>query len=275
MLAYFLSWRSIPQLLFLFFIFFLLGWVYFLTGAEADGEPDGLLNKLTVVTYNIEHGSQGLDKVLDVLRNTEADIIALNEVDNVQMRSNFVFQGHWLAKQLGMYCYFGPAMDIGYGNALLSRYRLSQVRNVTLFSFRENRGCITGLLFKKGERYRFFVIHLGLNQKERMRHLGEIKILMDSYPEKNKVLLGDFNVKPDAPEIKMITKDLIDTFAHYGIGDETTYPAIPGARIDYIFTSPSVKIKEVKVLPQIASDHQAVTATMFLENEKSIENPVY
>lgn len=198
-------------------------------------EPEKL--SLRVMTYNIAHGSLGLDKVLEVLKGSQVDVITLNEVDNGRSRGNFVSQAAWLAEQLGMYYYFGPAKDDTYGNALLSRYPLTQVNNQSLNSLKENRACLTGLIQIKDSYLRFFVTHLGLSQSERLEHLEEIRAFMDSYPEKNKLLLGDFNANPLSPEIRLITNSLKDTFAEKGQGEGTTYHPIPGARINYIFAS--------------------------------------
>lgn len=225
---------------------------------------------LRVLTYNIAHGEQGLDKILDILKVSEADVIALNEVDNGMARSKFVAQAAWLAKELGMHYYFGPAKDIAYGNALLSRYPLLEVSNKTLPGLRETRGCLIALIQLPGTQARFFVTHLGLRQQERFQQLEMIKNFMDSYPEENKLLLGDFNAKPVSPEIEMITANLLDTFAQKGQGEGVTYPAISRARIDYIFVSPKIGINQVQVLNnQVASDHYPVLVQLeieFLEN---------
>lgn len=212
--------------------------------------------EVRVVTYNIQHGEHGLERIRDILKASAADVIALNEVDNGRKRSKFVSQAAWLAKELNMSYYFGAAKDITYGNALLSRYPISEVNNKLLSSQREDRGCLTGLVQVNDLPLRVFVTHLGLIQEERLGHIGEIKSFMNHYSEENQILLGDFNVKPFTPEIKLVTADLVDAFGEKGQGQGVTYPYVPGARIDYIFVSPTLKIQQVQVLPQIASDHQ-------------------
>ena len=227
---------------------------------------------LRVVTYNIAHGEQGLDKILDVLKTSKADVIALNEVDNGMARSKFVAQAAWLAKELGMYYYFGPAKDMAYGNALLSRYPFLEVNNKILPSLKENRGCLTALVQLPDIQVRFFVTHLGLRQQERLQQIEDIKAFMDSYPEENKLLLGDFNVKPVSPEIEMITASFLDAFAQKGQGEGITYPAISGARIDYIFVSSKIEIKQAQVLTQVASDHYPVLAQLEIQLPKKPVN---
>lgn len=221
---------------------------------------------LRVLTYNIAHGEQGLDKILDLLKASQADVIALNEVDNGMARSEFVAQAAWLANELGMHYYFGPAKDMTYGNAVLSHYPILEVNNIVLPSLRENRGCLTALVQLLDTQVRFFITHLGLRQQERFQQIEDIKAFMDSYPEENKLLLGDFNAKPFSPEIEMITANLLDAFAQKGQGEGVTYPAISEARIDYIFVSPKIGINQVKVLnDQAASDHYPVLAQLEIE----------
>src|SRR3954463_14774566 len=89
------------------------------------------------MTFNIHHG-KGLDKqinltrIAEVIKNSSADIIGLNEVDKqFSKRSFHVDQISWLAKQLNFEQAFSPSLIIDhknslnpkqYGNALLSRY---------------------------------------------------------------------------------------------------------------------------------------------------------
>ncbi len=84
---------------------------------------------IRVATYNIKHG-RGMDGVLDLertlatLKSLNADVIALQEVDDQARRSGGVDQASWLAEQLGMQAAFGAFMDFQggrYGLAILSR----------------------------------------------------------------------------------------------------------------------------------------------------------
>ena len=84
---------------------------------------------IRVATYNIKHG-RGMDGVLDLertlatLKSLNADVIALQEVDDQARRSGGVDQASWLAERLGMHAAYGAFMDFQggrYGLAILSR----------------------------------------------------------------------------------------------------------------------------------------------------------
>ena len=85
---------------------------------------------MRIATYNIRHG-RGSDDVLDLDRTAraiaalDADIVALQEVDEKVRRSGNVDQAATLGKVLGMYHAFGSFMDYDggrYGLAILSRW---------------------------------------------------------------------------------------------------------------------------------------------------------
>ncbi len=96
-----------------------------------------LLAELRVLSYNIRHGA-GMDNKLDldrtanVLIKQDADLVALQEVDQVCTRSNKVDQADFLAKKLGKFNHrFGSFMDYQggkYGLAILSRYPILESR---------------------------------------------------------------------------------------------------------------------------------------------------
>lgn len=92
------------------------------------------------MTYNIRHG-RGMDMVIDlerladVIRKADADIVGLNEVDIETERSGGVDQAGRLGELLGMHVVYGPNIEYQgglYGNALLCRYPVERCRNVSV-----------------------------------------------------------------------------------------------------------------------------------------------
>lgn len=90
---------------------------------------------LRVLTYNIHHG-EGVDRKLDldriakVIRESGADLVALQEVDVETTRTGKVHQAKALAEKLGYHWVFGPAIDFqggNYGNAVLSRWPIIDI----------------------------------------------------------------------------------------------------------------------------------------------------
>jgi len=98
--------------------------------------------QLRVMTWNIHKGIGGVDRryrperIMDVIRLYDPDIVFLQEVDEGAPRSSFHAQADYLADAVGMRhrCY-GPNVHLRkgrYGNAILSRWPLSAVENIDL-----------------------------------------------------------------------------------------------------------------------------------------------
>ena len=83
---------------------------------------------IRVMSYNIHHGiSQSgkldIEKIAEVIRESGAQLVGRQEVDNRFVRSLFRDQAKELAEMLDMHYYFGENFTLlgaGYGNAVLS-----------------------------------------------------------------------------------------------------------------------------------------------------------
>ena len=105
----------------------------------ASGPPRAPVT-VRVLSYNIQHG-MGADGRIDlprlaaVMKATNPDIIALQEVDQATERSGGVKQLDELARLLGMHAEFGKAIDYlggAYGVGILSRWPISDPDNQPL-----------------------------------------------------------------------------------------------------------------------------------------------
>lgn len=226
--------------------------------------------QLRMVTYNI-HGAVDCDNkkrpagIADTLRQAEADIIALQEVQMLRRLNRQSMQAAYLAKSLKMYYAYGPVTHSptgSSGNAILSRYPITRKVNHMLPNSRDKRCCLQVDLHLHDCRLTFLNLHLGLNQVERFRHLKYyilplINSLVNPY-----VLAGDFNAVPEHPEIKLLNT-LVDTFLFNSGPILYSFPAVrPEARIDYIFVRPSLPVAEAYIMESTASDHLPVVSTI-------------
>lgn len=160
--------------------------------------------RLRVATWNV-HACVGMDgrsdvgRVASVLREIDADIVGLQELDD---RENHPAEQHLgaLAAQTGLRPISSPTLwgtHGGYGNALLSKRRPYRVRNVDLsvLSFEPRRALDADLLIEPGHRHlRVVVTHLGLKAIERFEQVERLLALLDKHDdERPLLLLGDLN----------------------------------------------------------------------------------
>jgi endonuclease/exonuclease/phosphatase family metal-dependent hydrolase len=79
--------------------------------------------------------------------------------------------------------------------------------------------------------------------------------------------MGDMNAHSDMPEMALFRMaGLRDAFMEAGAGNGYTFPATaPQNRIDYIWLSADLTASNVVILPDTASDHLGVAATLNLK----------
>jgi endonuclease/exonuclease/phosphatase family metal-dependent hydrolase len=146
---------------------------------------------IRVITYNI-HRAIGVDRrfrperIVQVLRHYEADIVLLQEVDEGVPRSRELNLAKELAQEAG-YPHFALGHNVSlkkgrYGNATLSRFPILRERNIDL-SVAESwirRGCQHTTLDLDGadRRMEVFNLHLGLSARERQK---QIELLIRSH----------------------------------------------------------------------------------------------
>lgn len=230
---------------------------------------------MLVMSYNIRHGL-GCDGVLDleriakVVESVSPDVVGLNEVDvRFHRRSGWEDQLGWLSRRLGMACCFGPALMRrgggelpagGYGNGLLTKGPILRHRHLT-FSVTggEPRGILVADLEREGRLVRLVVTHLGLTPMMRSRQVEAIRGLCQKWTGPM-VVMGDWNVTPDRPEVTRLSPWLTDTLSFCGVTGGT-YPCHrPRKRIDYIFCTSHFRILEASVVAveDCPSDHLPV-----------------
>lgn len=227
---------------------------------------------IRLMTYNICGGlSYGKDRKRDLAQCAEIiqlyspDILGLNEVHYNIGFSGFARQAEQLNKLLGYeYMYYGKAGPIkeGYqGNSLFSRFPIKTVQTILVDepsvrdedTYYEQRSFIDSII-DAGKDIRVIVTHFGLAKGERK---NELELLMPIFKNHKKTLIfmGDLNIKPDEDQLKMISSVLRDT-ANISDYPYLTFPSdVPDRKIDYIFVSHDIHVKEVMVPLTMASDH--------------------
>jgi len=230
----------------------------------------------TIATYNI-HKCRGLDRrvrpdrIVEVLKQTGADVIALQEVegmDNAERQHN---QVRWIADELGFHYRIGGNRRLhgaAYGNAVLTRLPIAASNNHDV-TWRESepRGCLEVVLELGGHRVRIFNVHLGTGYFERRYQSKRLLDIMnhDSRDAAPRLVLGDFNEWP-----RGLTSHLLETHFNTAeprrrLGRARSYPGIlPLAHVDHIYYDSPLEAVTVSIhrtrLALIASDHLPVVA---------------
>lgn len=225
---------------------------------------------IKLMTYNIR-GTIGMDneysadRIADVIRESGAQIICLQEVHTGRAVSGNVDQPTALGKSLGMKVAFqrnyrsGPG---GLGNAVLTSFDLWQTRSHILTSQGEQRGVIEVQIITPEGPLTVFCTHFGLDHKERLTQAHELAELLNSTAAP-KLACGDFNAQSDEASITELIRSagLFDADAG---GPPTFDSARPNKRIDMILCDPSITVMSTSVPTTQASDHLPLIAELLL-----------
>lgn len=247
-----------------------------------QGGPPAPADSFKAVTYNMlaADGGQGIKGIVATLKSTNADLIALQEVDKNTHRSGKVDQARHIAGELGMKYTFRSHYNYNggeYGVALLSKHPISDVQRHAI------KDSALKMLQAKVElpsgEVSAYVVHFHPftnplaeapkkteNNKARAAELSKIQALV-AEAKGPALVMGDFNT---------IGAELAANFTDAcGKSDQATWPtaspkvhkglrwlgdAGAGVRIDYIWASDKLNVHGCKVVDSNASDHRPVVA---------------
>lgn len=228
--------------------------------------------RLVLATYNV-HRCVGIDRrhlpdrTAEVIRELEADIVGLQEVDSGYHIENGIDQIDHLARATGMHPIAAPTVrrhTAEYGNALLTRRDVHAVQRVDLsVPGREPRGALEVDFAVHGHLLRTIVTHFGLRRWERVEQARRIYERLASCAGQPIAILGDFNEwRPDDPSMRPFHE-------RFGRWRLRTFPSRrPLLAIDRILVEPRALLVEATVhrsaLARLASDHLPVRAVLEL-----------
>lgn len=257
-----------------------IGWACFLAMACCQAVEVGpRSDRLRLLTYNIHHG-EGMDQKLDleriarVIRQTGADLVALQEVDVRTKRTLEVDQASELGRLTGLWSYFGKAMDYQggeYGVAVLSRWPAVATN---LWRLPGSAGREPRVAFEvqvrvggQGPLLCFISTHLDhASEPERLRQTQWISDHLSQTTNELAILAGDLNAIPESAPMRVLLETWMDL---KGKGESWTIPSEnPRRRIDYILARPApswVLVESHVINEPVASDHRPVLAVVELK----------
>jgi len=156
--------------------------------------------RISLATYNIhrcvgQDGRYDPDRILRVLKELQANVIALQEVDSREHRGLELL--HCLANELGYIPIAGPTLlrhDGHYGNAILTNLDVIRVARLDLsVAGREPRGALDVDLDCHGQALHVVATHLGLWPADRRIQIQPLLKLFKPQSRNLGVLMGDLN----------------------------------------------------------------------------------
>lgn len=234
------------------------------------------MTSFRITTYNI-HKCRGLDRrvrpkrIVEVLKETEPDIIALQEVLGMDEPERDRNQVRSIAEELGFDYRIGENRRLhggAYGNAVLTHLRIISDHNHDMsWRQREPRGCLEVRLALDHQTdtaplLRIYNVHLGTGFFERRYQARRLlDILGDrSLDVSPRLVLGDFNEWPRGLPSRLLEHHFNTAQPQRRWGPARSYPGIlPLAHVDHIYYDSPLRATKVRLHRSrqalIASDH--------------------
>ena len=262
--------------------------------AEGVGAIDSTF--IRAVTLNVAHGRKdgrnqmllgeetirsNLVEVADFLDRSEADVIALQEVDAESKWSGKFNHLDVLSENSAFVCSYHGIHASGrmydFGTALLAQ---KPFRDSFTHSFKPSWPTTTkgfsfaavdwnpGGALPEPTVVNFVSVHLDFSRRSVRRSQVEEMVAALSQIEGPMVMMGDFNTDWEAKEssLKSLAEQLnLSAFKPTAEG-LSTYGK-KGARLDWILISDDLEFSDYSVLPEVMSDHFAVAAEIVLRDE--------
>jgi endonuclease/exonuclease/phosphatase family metal-dependent hydrolase len=240
------------------------------------------VSSFRITTYNI-HKCRGLDRrvrpkrIAEVLKEIDADVIALQEVVGMDEASHEHNQVRAIAEELQVDFRIGENRRLrgaAYGNAVLSRLPIVTDHNHDLsWRLYEPRGCLEVGVTLRDRELQVFNVHLGTSFFER-RYQGHrlLEVIAgDSSSASPRIILGDFNEWTRGLTTRLLSRHLNSAEPEQRLGRARTYPGVfPILHLDHVYYNSFLQLKSISVhrsrLALAASDHLPIVADFTLED---------
>lgn len=251
------------------------------------------VRQLRILTLNIAHGrglstyqgfhrargiERNLMRIVRLLQREEADIVAMQEVDEdshwnqrIHLLDFIKRQAGYAYSHLGVHNRRGGRLPLAYGNGVLSRFPIEHA---------DHRAFGNAELGEKGFLYtehslpdgHLPVVNLHLDYKSRQRRIEQIERLIVFLEERHAeqgaetylspIVCGDFNSRSGKHNdaVAHLFNYLQERCAYqlYPKSGRTFPSLMPVHGIDFVFVPPSYKVIYCNILRSYVSDHRPV-----------------
>jgi endonuclease/exonuclease/phosphatase family metal-dependent hydrolase len=195
---------------------------------------------------------ENLNRIAHILR--PYDLVALQETDAGSLRSDYVDQVAYLANQAD-FPYWHTRVNRRLGRwarhsmGLLSRYRPTDVREVSLPSRIPGRGALIARFGEEADGLLVVVAHLSLDRRSQANQLEFLGSLIGD--KSHAILMGDLNCSWDSLRTHAALNGL-----RGGPHPLPSYPSWrPTRSLDHILVTPGLDIQHTQVVSHVTSDH--------------------
>jgi endonuclease/exonuclease/phosphatase family metal-dependent hydrolase len=198
----------------------------------------------------------------EFLRNQDADIIGLIEIDTGSIRSGMVNQAEFIATSLGHYstyeCKYGASSMNNFlpivrkqANAFLAAPRVHGER----FHYFDS-GIKRLIIELELEEVCVFLVHLSIKYRHRQYQLRYLHELVEK-ATKPVIVAGDFNTFWGTHELYLFMRAARLTSAN--VTSMPTYPSkAPRAELDFVLVSDQIEVTDFRVPDIRLSDHRPI-----------------
>jgi endonuclease/exonuclease/phosphatase family metal-dependent hydrolase len=224
------------------------------------------VNTFRVMTYNIHQGFNAgqipsLDSLVDVISRESPDVLVLQEV----VRGWMIDEQHdalgVLSERLGLPYVFGPNIGDLYGNAILSRFPMADVKRIHFAVEPSLKHQPRGAIGVRIGDVLVVTTHLDDIADSSSIRQEQVRAILSAWSgERTALIAGDMNAQPGDLEMGL--------FGEAGYGDlgepagPTTIMDDPPKRIDYIWGIGVISSNVHTVRAPSASDHMALVVTV-------------
>jgi endonuclease/exonuclease/phosphatase family metal-dependent hydrolase len=237
-----------------------------LATTPAPVASDELRNTFRVMTYNVHQGfnagqEPSLDSLVDVISHESPDVLLLQEV----VRGWMIDEQHdalgVLSERLGLPYVFGPNIGDLYGNAILSRFPMTDVKRIHFAIEPSIKHQPRGAIGVRIGDVLIVTTHLDDIADSSSIRQEQVRAILSAWSdERIAIVAGDMNAEPGALEMGL--------FGEAGYGDlgepagPTTTLDDPPKRIDYIWGIGVIGSSPHTVMALSASDHRGLVVNV-------------
>jgi endonuclease/exonuclease/phosphatase family metal-dependent hydrolase len=215
-------------------------------------------------------------RIAEVLREINADVVALQEVVGMDEAAREHNQVAAIAEELGLEFRTGENRRLrgsAYGNAVLSRWPIvSDLNHDLTWRMYEPRGCLdVAIKLDSQTLLQVFNVHLGTAFFERRYQGHRLLEVIAGDPNSSapKIILGDFNEWTRGLTTRLLSHHWNSAEPEPRLGRARTYPGVfPLLHLDHVYYNPALTLKSITVhrtrLALAASDHLPIVADFTL-----------